>query len=342
MEDNNLRKTWIDTLKGLVILFIVFWHMPSVPPILHAYLNNFQTPLFFFISGYLFNWSKYANDAVMFFKTRLSRLLVPFICFSIISYIFLYLFGYIIGRSINPLLDRGVIQIITGILVGQYSQLVNKPLWFLSCLFLVEIIYYLYAKISNDNEIIILMLLSASIIVFLYMPNYRLVDLPYRLDFAFVFVFFYGIGNLFQKYDGVLFKTKLSIIAIISLFSIIISIKEQGSFYDLISLTTYIIAALSCIIVYTYMFKEVEKYNLKICDILSYFGRNTMVVLCTQDILLFILQVYLPEMSNLVYFGIMLIMFIPLIIFFNKYARFMIGSSIKYTLSLSQNSKPLL
>lgn len=50
----NTRKDYIDTAKGLVILWVVWMHM-NIPSLLYA---SVQMPFFFFISGALFNNSK--------------------------------------------------------------------------------------------------------------------------------------------------------------------------------------------------------------------------------------------------------------------------------------------
>jgi len=56
------HEEWIDNLKGLGIIIIVFGHScyPS-DSILIRYVFTFHVPLFFFISGFLFTRKKEVN-----------------------------------------------------------------------------------------------------------------------------------------------------------------------------------------------------------------------------------------------------------------------------------------
>ena len=54
------RKKYIDVLKGIGIFLVVFGHVTHILE-LREYIWNFHMPLFFFISGFLFNSSKYLN-----------------------------------------------------------------------------------------------------------------------------------------------------------------------------------------------------------------------------------------------------------------------------------------
>ncbi len=74
-----MRLHWIDALKGFGISLVVFAHY-SLPVALDTYVFSFHMPLFFFISGLLFNFTKYAQSASSFIKGRLNSLIVPYFC----------------------------------------------------------------------------------------------------------------------------------------------------------------------------------------------------------------------------------------------------------------------
>lgn len=62
-----MRLPWIDALKGFGIMLVVFAHY-SLPVALDTYIFSFHMPLFFFISGFLLNFVKYAESATDFIK----------------------------------------------------------------------------------------------------------------------------------------------------------------------------------------------------------------------------------------------------------------------------------
>ncbi|MDD4249943.1 MAG: acyltransferase family protein, partial [Methanosarcina sp.] len=76
----------------------------------------------------------------------------------------------------------------------------NPPLWFLSCLFVTELLFYGFAKKSyGEPRKLVLWLTAAGVIGHLYS-----IYVPFRLlwnaDVALSAVVFYGAGNLFRKF----------------------------------------------------------------------------------------------------------------------------------------------
>lgn len=81
---NTTRFIFVDILKGMAILLIVYGHiMPGVIPFLDEWVSTFHIPLFFFISGLLFNNEKYRDNFAAFLKSILRGLVRPFLLFSI-------------------------------------------------------------------------------------------------------------------------------------------------------------------------------------------------------------------------------------------------------------------
>ena len=76
---------FVDILKGIAILLIVYGHItPGAVPFVTDWVSTFHIPLFFFVSGLLYNDAKYKNDFRSFAKNRLKGLVLPFLYFSII------------------------------------------------------------------------------------------------------------------------------------------------------------------------------------------------------------------------------------------------------------------
>lgn len=196
-----MRIQWIDALKGIGIILVVLAHH-SLPVALDTYIFSFHMPLFFFISGFLFDFGKYASSTPDFVKGRFRSLIVPYFCFALLTCLFYFL------------LDAGFQPGVTNIdffknssLYGLYSILYalgpmvsyNPPLWFLSCLFVTELLFYGFAKkYYSEPKKLIFWLSIAGIIGYFYS-----LYVPFRLfwnaDVALTAVVFYGVGNLFRK-----------------------------------------------------------------------------------------------------------------------------------------------
>lgn len=59
-NSNGLRNKTIDILRGLAILSVIFGHITHIL-VLRSYIWGFHIPLFFFISGLLFQKDRYST-----------------------------------------------------------------------------------------------------------------------------------------------------------------------------------------------------------------------------------------------------------------------------------------
>ncbi|MCP5108425.1 MAG: acyltransferase family protein, partial [bacterium] len=73
------RIRWLDAAKGIAIFGVVWLH--ASPPVEIARYRSFVLPMFFFISGFLFNETKYKNT-VDFIKDKAVKILVPYLFFA--------------------------------------------------------------------------------------------------------------------------------------------------------------------------------------------------------------------------------------------------------------------
>ena len=147
---DKVRHIWIDFGKALSIILVVYRHCPP---------NEFNLissmPLFFFMSGLLFSFEKY-NSFWDFFKHRSRQLLVPYFSFFTIF----YLFWLFVGRSVSSP-EEQALPLYMPMLEYLYGrpESVCLPLWFISCLFSMQILFFLFKKINRNLTAIILMLM---------------------------------------------------------------------------------------------------------------------------------------------------------------------------------------
>lgn len=156
---------WIDIAKGIGIILVVFAHT-LVPQIREnsfgakftwIFIYNFHMPLFFFLSGFLFEkgLTKY-TDKGKFVLGKLKYLMIPYLTFSVFAYVFIN-FALNIGPLANVLQNGGyeatgikdaILQILT------YNGHIDQHLWFVYSLFLVFVVNILMPKIMKSKFIL--------------------------------------------------------------------------------------------------------------------------------------------------------------------------------------------
>lgn len=193
MSTNRLNV--IDVAKGIGMILVIFAHVNYTPELL-VLIYSFHMPLFFLISGMMYNKEKYP-DFKSFLKRRMKTLIIPYVYFAFFSIVYVY-----ISEKMFPQLfdipGEKYIRYLTQIVISNWSGThANEPLWFVLCLFLVEILYYFISKKKTRFIIPVCFLISccgwvleSGILDF----NNKL--LPWSMDSAFFALSFYAIGNL--------------------------------------------------------------------------------------------------------------------------------------------------
>ena len=171
-----MRDELLDVLKGLGIILVVFAHVNKGVPSQIVYL--FHMPLFFFLAGSAHVYSK-KDDMILFVKKRLRSLAVPYLSFSLISFVY-WAFLEVKFRKVQSAnvfsgflgeLDfrtQQFINIFTAFDMGAYTSfLYNVVLWFLPCMFVATLIYHLISKLPKMWVPIICVLFASVYFLFL-------------------------------------------------------------------------------------------------------------------------------------------------------------------------------
>lgn len=198
MDRQETSLHYINTIKTIGIFCVVFAHL-SLPNELLKFINIFHMPLFFFISGYLFSMEKY--DFQNLIKRKAKTLLIPYLFFAICSYIFWYFIGSKYGN--NTLTDPDMpIQYAKGILFAfpmkEYLGF-NIPIWFLPCLFVSELLFFLINKQTGKYALPISMIIY---IIGIAIKEYLPFRLPWGIDVALFALLFIQLGYLFRTKNG--------------------------------------------------------------------------------------------------------------------------------------------
>lgn len=191
------RCEYIDIAKGLGIMAVIWGHI-IVGHWTGKLVYSFHMPLFFFISGMLFVREKHPEFGP-FVKVRARRLLVPYVCYSVITWGIWALFHWI-SRSPVESYWAPLLQTVLAQGSGQF-MVHNSPLWFIPCLFAVELMYYPISKL-RDVWVLVLSMAVCGIGIALehsFGDSY-LLTLPWNLDAAVMALPFYALGNLWMRH----------------------------------------------------------------------------------------------------------------------------------------------
>lgn len=163
------RLNFIDAAKGIGIVLVVLGHT-IVPEIrgsaygwgfLWNFIYSFHMPLFFFLSGFLFEAgiAKY-TDKRRFILSKARKLLIPYLFFSIFAYVFIAfasrvdaLAGILEGGGYAP---AGFAEAAREILT--YQGHIDQHLWFVYSLFIVFVINIFLPKLMKNPYALIALL----------------------------------------------------------------------------------------------------------------------------------------------------------------------------------------
>ena len=157
----NRRINWLDSAKGIAIIFVLIGHSIAdgmrenniAFNFLYTFIYTFHMPLLFFLSGYGFIKFRKDNDILGFVKKKVQSLLKPWIVYSILAYL---VFNCI---SFLPLIETKLagstmgrmhfIQYLWKMICGLNPYCFH--LWFIYVLFLVSISVVFISKYKTGK-----------------------------------------------------------------------------------------------------------------------------------------------------------------------------------------------
>lgn len=198
------RIQWIDTAKFLGIFAIYLGHMGPAAGNSFGFVFYYHVPLFFFVSGCMSTYDT-NPDYFAFLLKKIKTLLIPFYMFSFLA---------IITETLYKGLSKDqVLSFFEIVLRGNIrNTFFAGGIWFLSCLFIIEIAFKLIKYLKNKYLILLvctLLHISYRLIVepfFAPMPSW-----PYNIDSAFYYIMFYALGYVTYPYIIKLFRLDTAI-----------------------------------------------------------------------------------------------------------------------------------
>lgn len=335
------RIDWIDNAKALAIILVVIGHA-GIPVLINSYILSFHMPLFFVVSGFLYNEDKYSSvPLIEYAKKRFKRLIVPYLWFSVATVMLSTVIQYIVkGKLISLVYPILSILLCTNI---KNSDMIESVLWFLPCIFVVELLFVSFRKFTKSNAITIVFVIMLSIISYILSITIGH-KIPFTIDIAFFALLFYGIGFVLKK-EALLFMSNISdskrkaiMVALIgfsiSLLSVYMNssnllmyINQYGNyFWTIIGAFGGVITWLSISTMFT------------VNAVTLFFSKNSLLVFVIHLKILFISNRVIANFNNIIHANgwvilvnsllnalIVLLILIPIIKIVDRYLPFLMG-----------------
>lgn len=199
----------------------------------NVFVYAFHIPLFCFLSGKVFSKKRYP-DFKSFLLKRVNSLVKPYIVFSVLTWIVWAAFSYVTHANIDsywiPLAETFIAQGSGGFLLH------NVPLWFVTCLFVVEIIYYFLADLKRLWIMTITIVMAA--ISYWAINNLECFDvtlLPWNIEVSMLAIPFYAAGHWIVKAktrQGIMNMVNIRKITTIVLAAVFAYVAYVGSQYN--------------------------------------------------------------------------------------------------------------
>lgn len=194
LAETKNRIAWIDMAKGYGMLAVIIAHICSGP--LHEWIYTFHMPLFFFLSGYVFNNK---DNFDVFIKKKAKSLLIPYFSLGVPMVAFKILFS-LYQNAFN--IDS-TIELVKNFVLQKRQW----TLWYIACLFFLNIIFYLITKFAKKNISKAVVVIAIAFVGLLYYESGGK-PLPWNIDVCFTAMPFFFVGYFLKQ-----FKDKTEIIS---------------------------------------------------------------------------------------------------------------------------------
>jgi acyltransferase len=343
MPQNDLkiieRIEWVDSLKTFAIYTVFLGHV-TIDAKLEVYIFSFHVPLFFWISGFLFQRERYLC-AVNFISRRIRTLVVPYFFFAFIS----FFFWLVVVRSLSirgQALSLDPWKVFLGIFyaigTGPWHHPLDLALWFLPCLFVTELFYWFLRTKLKDTGLVLFLVVGACAGYLLSI--HTTIRLPWSVDVALTAVAFYAIGDISKKAIRFIVELDFKPRLVVAVFSFLVSYffscvngKVDMNLVEYGNPALFYLSAMCGILFWVTIISSLPSTK-----IVTYLGGNTIIVLGLAGTSGFVLhglyflltgkllgadKLIFPE--AIIFSFLQIIIIVPAIYFVNRFLPFILG-----------------
>lgn len=288
MKDIANRIDYFDTLRGIGIILMVMGHI-GFGIAFDKYIHAFHMPLFFFVAGYFFT-IKGGSSFLSFTMQSVKSLLVPYLVFCVLCQLLHYIYAG----------EWSFKYFLLSLVSSNHNRIdVAGAYWFLLCLFSTRLLYYGINQLCRGW---ILTIVICGLTVF---GNLRLVKLPLCLDSSLSMLLAIHMGTLLRQYSEskILKKIqRMSVLSIIVLMLINGILIFENDFVNIRTNSVGVIplfwlnvtTAIMCYLLISKRLNECSNKMVAIlCTALNYIGRNSIVYLVLNELVIFSVRLVL-------------------------------------------------
>ena len=257
--NKRIRLEWIDALRALAILLVVYGHRVQPEPF-SVFLNPIKMPLFFALSGYLFRFR--AGGDIAFFKKTFTSLFIPWLCLGLV-----------------PLIISIPFKGLTHAIQSATDLFTGTLLWFMPCFIIAQILFYYIIKLTKKHlPLTILTIIVISAIGYI-LRRQELLTI-FVINIAMMVQFYFLIGYLYKRYEDKLKPYRIQLGITLLICYIIIgwvtypggsTDVHNGWFYCLPAAISMTIIGLLSLFLLSSCVKKYPKFILSV-------GKNSLVI----------------------------------------------------------------
>lgn len=287
MSKNRIE--WIDFARGIGILLMVIGHAGNIPNV-KLWIYSFHMPLFFILTGYICSLSKRERFRG---KNGLTTILVRNAKAYLIPYCLLFSVNLVLQLTLDfakgirgGIIDNLVRYCLRGFLYSYDTDYPNcSPLWFLTCLFIAYILFWVLMQCGKYKPVVALMMIGILLLVLQIEKQLNTDELLWHIDVALIASVFMLIGfylPIFQRW----LDNKRTVIRICVLSALFIVGSVIGIFNGRINMVKneyqnivfFFISAISISVVIVEVCRLViDKQFPLIKNSVSFWGKNTLI-----------------------------------------------------------------
>lgn len=303
------RVQWIDLFRAWMMFAIVWGHAMGVgdlgAALVNRYLYSFHVAAFFFVSGYMYSGTNIPFRR--FAGKKCKSLLVPYYIFSLLSIGLFTVLGSVASTGLGVALkSTDILPNILGMLYGNgatgYMKW-NLPLWFIPCLFAMNIVFYGVEKPVEALKkrlgvhTVMAGLFAASVL--LAVLNYyvlKLKKLPFGLETVVYMLPFYIVGY-WLRYFPKLFQSKrvsklaaaVIMLCVGAVFAIVVQNRVDYATSRYENLLAFYVSAFCSVVGFALLARCLS------CKWLTYMGKNTLPILLMHKFPIVFMQMFLGK-----------------------------------------------
>lgn len=299
-ETNDLKRIdSVDILRAVGIIVMVMGHV-GFGGKFDRFIHTFHMPLFFLISGYLYR-QKLNVSIGRQIASKAKRLMIPYVVYGVIN----YFFWLVLVKTSEDLWWSPLFRMVT---YNTEKLPICGALWFLSSMFFAETIYIIldrfFKKYYVRTIVVLLVAIGASIAE--NATGYRL---PLAIDTSLVCMGFLEIGRLYKKFiearvlkanrPAVFFFSGLVLLACNGVLAFVNDyVNIKSGWYGIVPLFWLnAVVGTFAIALFVKWFTETTKGNNRFRGMLSYVGRNSMVFLGLNQLMILVVSMVYTKMG---------------------------------------------